>query len=134
MQKFTRNFVNFFSTQAHNKIAELLDIKNDKYNAIHITPKHQIENKLFDEYMKNLIESNLNNGTTSIWVHLNGEHISLISNLINEHSFNFHRGADKSVSLYRWILKTRKDMVVPYSLFHVGCGGVLIKDNSILLI
>lgn len=25
-------------------------------------------------------------------------------------------------------------MVVPYSMFHVGCGGVIIHDNSILLI
>ena len=25
-------------------------------------------------------------------------------------------------------------MVVPYSMFHIGCGGILIRDNKILLI
>jgi hypothetical protein len=25
-------------------------------------------------------------------------------------------------------------MVVPYSMFHVGCGGILIENNKILLI
>ena len=32
------------------------------------------------------------------------------------------------------MLPDRKDMVVPYSIFHVGCGGVIINDGSILLI
>jgi hypothetical protein len=31
-------------------------------------------------------------------------------------------------------LKDRKDLVVPYSLFHVGCGGVVIHNESLLLI
>ena len=48
--------------------------------------------------------------------------------------FNIHHGIGKSLSLYKWMLKDRKDLVVPYSMFHIGCGGVLIEDNKILLV
>lgn len=106
----------------------------DKYNAVHITPKDDIEGAAFNQYIADLLRTSSSNATTSIWVHLNGRQLALVSDLVNDHHFEFHRGKGNSISLYRWILPDRKDMVVPYSMFHVGCGGVIINDGSILLI
>ena len=111
-----------------------VEVKTDKYNAFHVTPNEEVESAAFNHYITNLIKSNSTNGTTSIWVHLNAGQLKLVSDLVNNHQFDFHRGKGKSISLYRWLLPDRKDMVVPYSMFHVGCGGVIVQDNSILLI
>lgn len=111
-----------------------VEVKTDKYNALHITPKEEVESNVFNQYIANLLKDHSSNGTTSIWVHLNGRQLALVSDLVNDHQFDFHRGKGKSMSLYRWLLPDRKDMVVPYSMFHVGCGGVIVQDNSILLI
>jgi hypothetical protein len=111
-----------------------VEVKTDKYNALHVTPKEEVTLAAFNQYIATLLKDSSSNGTTSIWVHLSGRQLDLVSDLVNDHQFDFHRGKGKSMSLYRWLLPDRKDMVVPYSMFHVGCGGVIVHDNSILLI
>jgi hypothetical protein len=133
MHRLASQLQRYLSSTGKN-ILPLLEVKKDKYNGVHITPREEIEGSAFNQYMADLLRTSSSNGTTSIWVHLNGRQIALVSDLVNDHHFVFHRGAAKSMSLYRWILPDRKDMVVPYSMFHVGCGGVIIHDNSILLI
>jgi hypothetical protein len=109
-------------------------VRTDKYNAIHVTARLDLEGSAFNRYIGDLLKTNAGNGTTSIWVHLAGRQLALAADLVNDYEFNFHHGGDKAISLYRWILPQRKDMVVPYSLFHVGCGGVIINNGNILLI
>lgn len=83
--------------------------------------------------MEHLLEENTHNATTSIWVHLTTEEIGLAA-ILSKQSFTIHHGKGNSISMYRWLSKERSDMVVPYSMFHLGCGGVIINDDSILLI
>lgn len=128
------NPLRFFLSKASPVSLPGVEVKTDKYNALHITPNDEVPLPAFNQYIATLLKNNSTNGTTSIWVHLNGRQLSLVSDLVNDHHFDFHRGKGKTMSLYRWLLPDRKDMVVPYSIFHVGCGGVIIQDNSILLI
>jgi hypothetical protein len=55
MHKFTSKLVRYFSSGLKNNILAQLELKNDKYNAIHITPKEQLEGKQFNEYMSSLL-------------------------------------------------------------------------------
>jgi hypothetical protein len=77
-----RKLLSRFSTA---KIEESFEFKRDKYNAIHLTPSIDFHNPTFDEYIRDLLSKNSDNGTTSIWVHLNGPQISLATTLINSH-------------------------------------------------
>ncbi len=45
MLKFANRLVRYFST---DRILPLLELNKDKYNAIHITLKQEVDPKLFD--------------------------------------------------------------------------------------
>lgn len=70
--------------------------------------------------------------TNSVWVHLDGRNLSLIS-LLCENGFQIHHGLGEKVSLWRWIA-SKKDLVTPYSMFYVSAGAILIKDDRIFLV
>jgi hypothetical protein len=123
-----------FATTPFTDIEAHLAIKRDKYNAIHLTPAACLPVPAFQQYMAHLVQENLNGKTTSIWIHLDSQVLQHVSFLCNDHAFKIHHGKDNKISLYRWLLPNREDLVVPYSMFHVGCGGVFIKDDHLFLI
>jgi len=84
--------------------------------------------------MTQLLKDNENSATTSVWVHLPSEYLHFISYLVNSLQFQIHHGLGNKVSLYKWLLKSKEDLVVPYSMHHVGCGGIIIRDNHLFLI
>lgn len=76
-----RRYLSTSSTHAQPGV----EVKTDKYNALHITPKEEVEPAAFSQYIATLLKGSLTNGTTSIWVHLNGRQLGLVSNLVNDH-------------------------------------------------
>lgn len=47
--------------------------------------------------------------------------------------FRIHEGLDNNIHLYKW-LQPEKDLVPPYSMFFLGCGGAIIDKNCLLLV
>lgn len=68
------------------------DIKSikDNYNAVHITPLTSICNSSFQEYMSGLLKQSNSNETSSIWVHLAKDNLSLIDELVCRQGFKMH--------------------------------------------
>jgi hypothetical protein len=67
-------------------------------------------------------------------VHLTANNLQLISGLVNQNGFKFHHSKGTDVSLYKWVKNDKKDVVPHYSLHVVSCGGVIVKDNRVLLV
>lgn len=57
-----------------------------------------------------------------------------MDSLVNISGFKIHRGKGNEVSLYRWMRKQKVDLVPPYSMCIISCGGVIIHNNKILLV
>ena len=60
--------------------------------------------------------------------------MGLVDGLVNRKGFNLHHAKGKDMSLYKWIKTDKKDLVPPYSLHVVSCGGVVIKDSHALIV
>jgi hypothetical protein len=84
MFRLTNQVLRYFTTSSTHSLPGV-EVKTDKYNALHVTPKEEVEPAAFNHYIANLLKGSLTNGTTSIWVHLNGRQLALVSNLVNDH-------------------------------------------------
>lgn len=51
----------------------------------------------------------------------------------NRLGYKIHTGLGKIITIYKWLIK-RSDLVVPYSVFWVAAGALLIHDNKVLLV
>ena len=69
----------------------------------------------------------------SIWIYLQTTHLSLLDVLTNKLNYNIHHGLGKEIVVYKW-LKKEEDLVVPYSMFWVAAGALVIKDDKVLLV
>jgi hypothetical protein len=119
----------FFSS-----IESQLNIRKDSYKAIHLTPLVSLDNTLFQKYVGDLLQKNRNSETSSIWVHLTANNLQLINELVNQNGFIFHHSKGTDVVLYKWVKANKKDLVPHYSLHVIGCGGVIIKNDHVLLV
>ena len=129
-----RKCLSLFRFSTANPFGEDMNVKIDSYKAIHLTPKSPLKTSDFNAYMSDLLKTNQNTETSSIWVHLTSNNLSLIDNLINTSQFKFHHSRGNDVSLYRWMNPNKKDIVPHFSLHVVSCGGIIVKDDHVLLV
>jgi len=66
-------------------------------------------------------------------VYLETNNLQILGLLTNKMRFSIHHGLDKSLVVKRW-LKKREDLTVPYSIFWIAAGALVIKDNKVLLV
>lgn len=45
-----------------------------------------------------------------------------------------HHSKGEDTYLYKWMNTDKPDLVPPYSVHVVSCGGVIVRDNHILLV
>lgn len=79
-----RKCLSLFRFSTSNPFGEDMNIKIDAYKAIHLTPKSPLKTADFNSYMTDLLKTNQNSETSSIWVHLTANNLSLIDNLVNK--------------------------------------------------
>jgi hypothetical protein len=72
-------------------------------------------------------------GLSSVWVYLTTAQLPILDMLTNRLDFSIHHGLGKEIVLYRWLSKV-EDLVVPYSLFWVAAGALVIKEGKVLLV
>jgi hypothetical protein len=68
-------------------------------------------------------------GLSSVWVYLTTAQLPILDMLTNRLDFSIHHGLGKEIVLYRWLSKV-EDLVVPYSLFWVAAGALVIKEEK----
>lgn len=117
-----------------NHLDNHISLTTDVYQAVHVTPQTQIENQQFKQYMENLIHKQSNTQTSSVWVHLSSNNFPLVDQLVNKFSFKLHHCKDSNVNLYRWMKTDKKDLVPPYSIHMISCGGIIINDGRLLYV
>ena len=64
---------------------------------------------------------------------LTTQHLGILDICTNKLGYKIHTGLDKTITIYKWLTK-RSDLVVPYSVFWVAAGALLIHENKVLLV
>ena len=47
--------------------------------------------------------------------------------------YKIHSGLNQNIVVYKW-LKKLSDLVVPYSVFLIAAGALLVHDNKVLMV
>jgi hypothetical protein len=66
-------------------------------------------------------------------VYLKTDNLALLDVLVNSLNYLIHHGLGKDIVIYKWLRK-EEDLVVPYSIFCISAGALVIKDNQVLLV
>ena len=64
---------------------------------------------------------------------LTTQQLGILDVCTNRLGYKIHTGLDKTITIYKWLTK-RSDLVVPYSVFWVAAGALLIHENKVLLV
>jgi hypothetical protein len=64
---------------------------------------------------------------------LTTNHLPLLDLCTNKLGYQIHQGLGKNIVIFKWLLK-RSNKLVPYSLFWVAAGALVIHDNKVLLV
>ena len=67
-------------------------------------------------------------------MHLNQTNLGLIDNLVTKCGLKLHHAKGGDAVLYKWVKEGKKDLVPPYSIHVISCGGVIVKDDRVLLV
>ena len=64
---------------------------------------------------------------------MNSKQLDLFDQCVNHLNYKIHSGLDKKLVVYKWV-SPLTDLVVPYSIFWVAAGAVVIHEGKVLLV
>ncbi len=107
-----------------------LKTKIDLHKGIHLTIGEAPPVAEFADYLNQLEEGK---EYRSIWVELKTSHIPLLDLCTNKLNYTIHQGLGKDIVLNKW-LSQQENKIVPYSIFWVAAGALVVHNNKVLLV
>jgi hypothetical protein len=103
----------------------------DAYHGLHLRlPEAPLD---LPEFRLFLEEQEAGEKYRAVWVYLRTEHLALLDALVNQLGYLIHHALGRDIVVYKWLRK-EVDLVVPYSMFWVAAGALVIRDNKVLLV